>query len=199
MNDEDEREDISNQTLAALVGRPSSSHRIRATPSRRRLMSAPTNPRWSPSPDERRLFSYVSSMKSDSNSNSSKSPSPPSAKMVKRMSGPYTVRKNHEKVQAKGMKTLRKCMLPCVCRCLSPMFMFKSQLKANTTFQFQPRGSPPSDGSDKIHRFGESPTPVGSVFGSEVRVFHYLKKQILIFFHVDFFLIKQMCFTYEID
>ncbi|CAI2350868.1 unnamed protein product [Caenorhabditis sp. 36 PRJEB53466] len=34
-----------------------------------------------------------------------------------------------------------------------------------------PRGSPPSDGSDKIHRFGESPTPnsvVGSVFGAEL-------------------------------
>ncbi|NP_001368701.1 Helix-loop-helix protein 30 [Caenorhabditis elegans] len=33
-----------------------------------------------------------------------------------------------------------------------------------------PRGSPPSDGSDKIHRFGESPTPggVGGVFGTEL-------------------------------
>ncbi|EGT50616.1 CBN-HLH-30 protein [Caenorhabditis brenneri] len=116
--------DISNETLASLVGRPNSS-RSRAIPSRRRLVSAPTNPRWSPSADDRRLFSYVSSM---SNS-SSKSPSPPSAKMQKRPSGPYSVRSRN-----------------------------------------QPRGSPPSDGSDKIHRFGESPTPGGhgSVFGSEL-------------------------------
>uniref|UniRef100_A0A8R1IAH6 BHLH domain-containing protein n=2 Tax=Caenorhabditis japonica TaxID=281687 RepID=A0A8R1IAH6_CAEJA len=127
MGDDDEMGDISNQTLASLVGRPSSSaNRVRATPSRRRLMSAPSVPRWSPSTDERRLFSYVSSMRSDSNS-SSKSPSPPSAKMIKRPSGPYSVRK--------------------------------------------PRGSPPSDGSDKIHRFGESPTPnsaSGNIFGAEL-------------------------------
>ncbi|CCD70593.1 Helix-loop-helix protein 30 [Caenorhabditis elegans] len=129
MADDDDRVDISNETLASLVGRPmsSSGNRIRATPSRRRLVSAPTNPRWSPSADDRRLFSYVSSMRSDSNS-SSKSPSPPSAKMSKRPNGPYSVRK------------------------------------------YQPRGSPPSDGSDKIHRFGESPTPggVGGVFGTEL-------------------------------
>uniref|UniRef100_A0A8R1I8A9 BHLH domain-containing protein n=1 Tax=Caenorhabditis japonica TaxID=281687 RepID=A0A8R1I8A9_CAEJA len=34
-----------------------------------------------------------------------------------------------------------------------------------------PRGSPPSDGSDKIHRFGESPTPnsaSGNIFGAEL-------------------------------
>ncbi|KAF1759351.1 hypothetical protein GCK72_015816 [Caenorhabditis remanei] len=125
------RNDISNETLASLVGRPMSSansQRQRALPSRRRLVSAPTNPRWSPSADDRRLFSYVESMRSDSNS-SSKSPSPPSAKMQKRPNGPYSVRSR------------------------------------------QPRGSPPSDGSDKIHRFGESPTPGGhggSVFGSEL-------------------------------
>ncbi|CCD70592.1 Helix-loop-helix protein 30 [Caenorhabditis elegans] len=131
MADDDDRVDISNETLASLVGRPmsSSGNRIRATPSRRRLVSAPTNPRWSPSADDRRLFSYVSSMRSDSNS-SSKSPSPPSAKMSKRPNGPYSVRK------------------------------------------YQPRGSPPSDGSDKIHRFGESPTPggVGGVFGTEMTI-----------------------------
>uniref|UniRef100_A0A1I7T2V9 BHLH domain-containing protein n=1 Tax=Caenorhabditis tropicalis TaxID=1561998 RepID=A0A1I7T2V9_9PELO len=122
MADDDDHLDISNETLASLVGRPSSATRARAIPSRRRLVSAPTNPRWSPSADDRRLFSYVSSM---SNS-SSKSPSPPSAKISKRISGPYSVRK--------------------------------------------PRGSPQDDGNDKIHRFGESPTPGGhgSVFGSEL-------------------------------
>ncbi|ULT97663.1 hypothetical protein L3Y34_005471 [Caenorhabditis briggsae] len=110
MADDDDHHpnDLSNETLSTLVGGSGrlSAHDFsnghRPFPNRRRLVSAPTNPRWSPpSADDQRLYQYVSSIRSDGDSDS-KSPSPPSAKMPKRRLQPRGSPPDNDKIQRFG-------------------------------------------------------------------------------------------------